>query len=258
MGEITGISWADATFNPWIGCTRVSPGCDNCYAGRDNDRHHWVASWDAGVLRYLTKPDYWKNPSRWNRKAARTGHRPRVFCASYADVFDNEVPDEWRANLWQVIRETPLLRWMLLTKRIGNVPKMVPPDWPMPHVGLMATLVNQEEWNRDFPKLMAVPAPWHGVSIEPMLGPVEIGSARPDWIITGGESGPRARMIDVGWVRSIRDQCARNGIAFHHKQWGGLRPKQNGCLLDGIEHNGFPPPLGVKPKREQSCFLSAS
>jgi protein gp37 len=158
-------------------------------------------------------------------------------------VFDNEVDPQWRADLWDVIRATPLLRWMLLTKRIGNVPKMIPADWPFAHVGIMATIVNQTEWNRDYSKLAAVPAPWRGVSMEPLLGPIDIGGARPDWIITGGESGPRHRPVDAEWVCSISDQCARNGIAFHHKQWGGVRPKQNGCELDGREWKQFPPSL---------------
>jgi protein gp37 len=134
---------------------------------------------------------------------------------------------------------------MLLTKRIGNVAKMVPADWPFSHVGLMATIVNQEEWDRDYPKLAAVPAPWRGISIEPMLGVIDIGMARPDWIITGGESGRGHRAIDPAWIGSIRDQCARNGIAFHHKQWGGLRPKQNGCEIDGREYKEFPMALSV-------------
>jgi protein gp37 len=176
-------------------------------------------------------------------ESEKTGYRPRIFCASLADVFDNEVDPQWRAHLWQVIRDTPLLRWMLLTKRIGNAAKMLPQDWPFPHAGLMATLENQEVWDRDYRKLIAVPAAWHGVSIEPMLGPVDIGDARPDWIITGGESGPHARVTNIEWVRSIRDQCVRSGIAFHHKQWGGLQPKQNGCLLDGVEFKEFPPAL---------------
>lgn len=136
---------------------------------------------------------------------------------------------------------------MLLTKRIGNAPRMVPPDWPFPHVGIMATIVNQAEWDRDIPKLMAVPAPWRGVSAEPLLGPIDIGNARPDWIIAGGESGPQARAMDVQWVRSLRDQCARSGVAFHFKQWGGTSSKRNGCALDGREHKDFPAPLQVHP-----------
>jgi protein gp37 len=243
MAEQTEISWADATFNPWIGCTKVSPACDFCYAARDNERRKWVDGWGAGVPRRRTKS--WGQPLGWNRKAAITGERPRVFCASLADVFDNEVPDEWRTDLWQLLRLTPNLRWILLTKRIGNAAKMLPPDWPFANAGLMATLANQDEWDRDYPKLARTPATWRGVSAEPLLGPINIGSATPDWIITGGESGPKHRVTDPDWVRSIRDQCAANGVAFHHKQWSGVRPKSNGCEIDGREHKDFPAALAA-------------
>jgi protein gp37 len=241
MAEVSEISWTDATFNPWIGCTRVSPACDRCYAARDNERRKWVDGWGTGVPRRRTKT--WGDPLKWNRKAAETGYRPRVFCASLADVFDNEVVQAWRDDLWQLLRETPNLRWILLTKRIGNAAKMLPPDWPFPNAGLMSTLENQEVWDRDYRKLIALPAAWHGVSAEPLLGPIDIGDAKPDWIITGGESGPGFRPLDMDAVRSLRDQCDRNGITFHHKQNGGIRGKVAGCLVDGVEHKHFPPAL---------------
>lgn len=243
MAEQTEISWADATFNPWIGCTRVSPACDHCYAARDNERRKWVPGWGAGVPRRRTKT--WGDPVRWNKQAALTGYRPRVFCASLADVFDNEVDQAWRVDLWALLRATPNLRWMLLTKRIGNAAKMLPVDWPFPNVGLMATLESQGVWDRDIQKLMTTPAAWHGVSAEPLLGPIRIGPWRPDWIITGGESGAGHRQIDPNWVRLLRDQCLATGISFHHKQWGGTRPKENGCELDGREWKDFPPALAA-------------
>jgi len=252
MAEESGISWTDATFNPWIGCTRVSPACDHCYAARDNERRKWVPSWGGPGLppspRKRTKT--WRDPIKWNRKAAETGRPLRVFCASLADVFDNEAPDEWRTDLWQLLRETPNLRWILLTKRIGNAAKMLPPDWPFPNAGLMATLANQEEWDRDYRKLKATPAAWHGVSAEPLLGPIDMEPMTfhhgpVDWMITGGESGPVRRPLDMQWVRDIRDQCARFGVTFHHKQNGGLRGKDNGCLIDGDEHKHFPPALAA-------------
>ena len=241
MAENSAISWTDATFNPWIGCTRVSAACDHCYAARDNERRHWVSAWGAERRRTKT----WGEPLKWNRKAAVTGYRPRVFCASLADIFDNEVPQEWRDDLWQLWRDTPNLRWIPLTKRIGNARKMLPKDWPFPHVGMMSTLENQTVWDRDYRKLAETPAAWHGISAEPLLGPISIGDARPDWIITGGESGPQHRVTDPAWVRSIRDQCARSGIAFHHKQWGGNRPKENGCMIDGREYKEFPAALAA-------------
>ena len=122
---------------------------------------------------------------------------------------------------------------------------MLPPDWPFAHAGLMATLESQEVWDRDFPKLMRVPAAWHGVSAEPLLGPIDIGDARPEWIITGGESGFGFRPLDMDWIRSLRDQCARNGVAFHFKQSGGIRGNDAGCLIDGVEHKHFPQALAA-------------
>lgn len=253
MAEQSAISWTDATFNPWIGCRRISPACDHCYAARDNERRKWVrgadgkAAWD-GPERKRTKT--WGAPLLWNRKAAASGIPLKVFCASLADVFDNEAPDEWRADLWALIDQTPNLRWILLTKRIGNAAKMLPPDWlraPRPHVGFMATLVTQEEWDRDYPKLAQLPARWRGVSAEPLLGRIDIGvlrrEKRLDWIITGGESGPGFRPLDLDAVRFMRDQCAAYGITFHHKQNGGLRGKDAGCLVDGVEHKYFPQAL---------------
>jgi protein gp37 len=247
MAEVSAISWTDATFNPWIGCTKISPACDHCYAARDNKLRKWVPAWGEvgkpATPRKRTKT--WGDPLKWNRKAALTGHRPRVFCASLADVFDNEAPQEWRDDLWQLLRETPNLRWILLTKRIGNAAKMLPSDWPFPNAGLMSTLENQEVWDRDYPKLARTPAAWHGVSAEPLLSAIDIGDAKPDWIITGGESGPGFRPLDMEAVRSLRDQCARNGVTFHHKQNGGFRGKDAGCLVDGVEHKHFPPALAA-------------
>jgi protein gp37 len=184
----------------------------------------------------------WGEPLKWNRKAALTGKRTRVFVASLADIFDNHpsIDPSWRTDLWQLMRETPNLLWIPLTKRIGNAAKMLPADWPFPNAGLMSTLENQDVWDRDYHKLRDMPATWRGVSVEPMIGPINIGDSKPDWIITGGESGPGFRPLDMVWVRDMRDQCARNGITFHHKQNGGLRGKDAGCLVDGVEHKNFP------------------
>ena len=250
MGENSGISWCDNTFNPWIGCRKIAPACDHCYAARDNDRFHWVPEW--GDARKRTSAANWEKPLAWNRKAQQTGYRPKVFVASLADVFDNEVPDEYRIDLWQLMEETPFLRWMPLTKRIGNVNKMVPlkwmaGQWPQ-HVGIMATMSHQEEWDRDYHKLMAVPAPWRGVSVEPMLGSIDIGPlatkyGKCDWVITGGESGEERRELDMDAVRWMMIQCDILEISYHHKQNGGLKGTHGGCLIDGVEYKAFPPQL---------------
>lgn len=251
MAEVSAISWTDATFNPWIGCTKISPACEHCYAASDNKRRKWVADWGEvgkpATERRRTKT--WGDPLKWNRKAAQTGYKPRVFCASLADVFDNEAPQAWREDLWRLIGVTDHLRWILLTKRIGNVEKMIDLTlgWPFSHVGLMATLENQQVWDRDYAKLASLKlrfgVRWIGVSVEPMLGRIDIGDACPDWIITGGESGAGFRPLDMDAVRFMRDQCAANGIAFHHKQNGGFRGKDSGCMIDGVEHKHFPPAL---------------
>lgn len=250
MAEESAISWTDATFNPWIGCTEVSPACDGCYARVLMQDRYGRVIWGAGQPRVRTKT--WGDPIKWNKKAALTGRPLRVFCASLADVFDNEVAPEWRMDLFELIRRTPNLRWILLTKRIGNARKMLPPDWGdgYPHVGLMSTLENQEVWDRDYRKLRETPAAWHGVSAEPLLGHIDIEPmvfhhGPVDWLITGGESGPGFRPLNMDAVRSLRDQCARFGITFHHKQNGGITGKATGCLVDGVEHKHFPPALAA-------------
>ena len=122
MSEITGISWTDHTFNPWTGCTKVSPACDNCYAEALAKRSPKAfGSWLPGGARKRTSEAYWRQPLAWNRRAEKEGRRARVFCASMADVFDNQVPDDWRADLFDLIQHTPALDWLLLTKRPQNV-----------------------------------------------------------------------------------------------------------------------------------------
>lgn len=243
MAETTEISWTDATFNPWIGCTKVGPGCDHCYAERDFDLRKGRVKWGAGNARSRTSAANWNKPRQWERQAAAfadaNGRRRRVFCASLADVFDNEAPAEWRADLLALIRGTPNLDWLLLTKRISNVARMVPEGLPF-NVWLGATMVTRDEFLRDLDRLRAVPATVHFVSAEPLLEDVgELDLRGIDWLIVGGESGPQARPMDAAWVRSLRRQCDRDGVAFHFKQWGGRRDN-GGCLLDGLEAKAWP------------------
>jgi protein gp37 len=181
VGEFSGISWTDHTFNPWVGCMKVGPGCDNCYAEAMDARYapkgETVAPhWGPGAPRRRTVPSNWAKPLKWDRDAKKAGIRYRVFCASLADVFDNEVDEEWRADLFKLIAETPHLDWMLLTKRIGNVRGMLPDDWGhgWPNVWIGATIVNQAEADRDIPKLLRVPAMIRWLSMEPLLEPVDL------------------------------------------------------------------------------------
>ena len=253
MSANTKIEWADHTFNPWEGCQKVGSGCDHCYAETRNARFAGgqAINWGPGAPRRRTTAKNWQLPIKWNAEAAANGIRYRVFCASLADVFDNAVDPAWREDLFRLIEATPNLHWLLLTKRIGNVGNMLPVpfdfDKHYPNVWIGATIVNQEEANRDIPKLLAVPAAKRFLSMEPLLGPVDLEDlvikhavgeqhfsalqcdddedpdwhgATVDWVIVGGESGPKARPMHPDWARSLRDQCEAAGVPFLFKQWG--------------------------------------
>jgi protein gp37 len=253
------------------------------------DKRYGRVEWGAGKARARTAAANWRKPVQWDRqpfvecplchwRGERRGaagarqaqcpacfgfHLParrRVFCASLADVFDNEVDPAWQSDLFDLIRATPNLDWLLLTKRIGNAVKLLGPSIAeFPNVWLGATIVNQEEADRDIPKLLTVPARVRFLSCEPLLGPINLwpvafnpcpnsadvgmdpttGSfecckacdyggvsdeAAIDWIIAGGESGPKARPMHRDWARSLRDQCVAAGVPFHFKQWGEHAP----------------------------------
>lgn len=228
MAERTAIEWTDSTFSPWWGCTNVSPGCEHCYAELAARRYYPAAAlWGTRAPRRTFGADHWNAPRRWARTLpAKLGRRPRVFSGSMCDVFDVDAPDGERERLFALIRETPELDWLLLTKRVGNARRMLPPDWGdgYPNVWLGATIVNQAEADRDLHKLRATPARIRFLSLEPLLGPIpRLELARIDWCIVGGESGPRARPMRVEWVREIRDQCTAAGCALFVKQHGAAR-----------------------------------
>jgi protein gp37 len=229
VAENSKIEWTDHTFNPWTGCTKVSPGCDHCYAEGWAKRSGAV-KWGAGEPRRRTTAANWKLPLKWNARAEAEGRRYKVFCASLSDWADNSVPPAWRAELFAVIGLTPWLDYLMLTKRIGNVPGMLaapgmPKEIPA-NVRVGATMVNQEEWDRDIDKLLSLGLP-NFVSIEPLLGPIDMRGKKPDWVIVGGESGHGARPMHPDWARSLRDQCAAAGVPFLFKQWGEWTPGEN-------------------------------
>jgi protein gp37 len=249
VADTTSISWTDSTFNPWIGCTKVGPGCDHCYAEALMDKRWGRVKWGTGNPRRRTSASNWAQPLRWQAThesfERQHGRRRRVFCASLADVFDNEAPAEWRADLFQLFSQTPDLDWLVLTKRIGNVNRMAPPQWldrwPQ-HVWLGTTIVNRDEMLRDAEKLADVRAAVRYWSVEPMLGPfghipVEL---LPEWVIVGGESGRGSREIRRYWIDELRSQCEASRVPFFFKQWGGIRPDSHGCELDGFEIKQWP------------------
>lgn len=243
MAENSLIEWTDHTFNPWMGCTKVSPACDNCYAENLMDTRYGQVTWGAGQPRRRTGSATWATPHKWQRQAVATGTNPFVFCASLADVFDNEVVDEWRADLFNVVEATPNLIWLLLTKRIGNVLKMAPPILPR-NVAIGATMANQLEYDRDRMKLAEVKHQLEPLftfgSFEPLLGLIILDKNAPDWIIVGGESGSNARPMNLEWARSIKRQSDELGRVFNFKQVGGRKADKGGHLLDGQEYLARP------------------
>lgn len=242
MAETTAIAWCDSTFNAWIGCTKVSPGCDHCYAEALDARHRWGGNvhWGTAVPRYRTSANLWKQPLAWNRKAEASDKPWRVFTNSLADVFDNEVPGLWRADLFHLIEDTPFLTWLLLTKRIGNAAKMLPADWQAgwDNVWLGASIVNQDEADRDIPKLLATPAAKRFVSYEPALGPVNFLAFKGlDWIIVGGESrqGGKVRHFDLQWAYHAIGDAEKIGAAPFVKQLGSSNGYKDRAGADPAE-----------------------
>lgn len=225
MATFSEIEWTTHTFNPWIGCQKVSLGCDNCYAETLASRRRKWVDWGPHAERKRTAKANWRKPFSWNRAAYRDGEIARVFCASLADVFDNHrsVDPAWRAELFETIKQTDGLDWQILTKRPQNMAAMLPVDWgddagPYQNVWLGCTTENQEEADRRIPHLIAIPARIHFLSVEPMLGPVSPDLRKIDWVICGGESGGGKRPMNLDWARALRDHCATEGVAFFMKQ----------------------------------------
>lgn len=284
MADRSKIEWTDATVNFWWGCSKVGPGCDHCYA-EAFDRRTGGSHWGQGVPRRKIKgavkllhrldnayADWaaYHHVATGNAKAfglppPGTQSRRRVFVQSMADLFDLEVPIDWFREAWETITVCDRLSVQILTKRVSVVQRRLKVigllDWPQ-HAGLIITVVNQAEADRDIPRLMALKKklgiPWVGLSMEPLLGPVRldrivlgegaasfpeapeikkavltvnaltgapsIGWQGLDWVIVGGESGPGARPLHPDWARSLRDQCQAANVAFFFKQWGAWKP----------------------------------
>lgn len=279
MADTTDIEWCDRTWSPWEGCQKVSPACDFCYAEARNNRFAGGRNWGPGAPRRKTVD--WTKPRLWNRNAARDGVRISVF-PSICDPFDNAVPDEWREEFFELIRVTPNLEWLLLTKRPQNIIRMVRRSGALAgngtlylpdNVRLGTTVEDHARAIINLRPLIAtreeLGARGLFVSIEPMLSMVSLGPwiSQLDWVITGGESGPHARPSNPQWFRDIRDQCAAAGVRYLHKQNGewasvsevaGAGPhhtfddgrtvrrvgkKLAGRLLDGVQHDGYPEAL---------------
>lgn len=275
----TEIEWTDYTFNPWIGCTKISKGCKYCYAETIAKRFNF-ANWGKGNNRRLASDTQWEDPKKWDRKAEKEGKRYKVFSASMSDIYDPEVPDQWRARLYNLIQNTPNLDWLILTKRpeylleyeakfITNLPG---------NMWIGVSVEDQETANKRIPLLLKINSNIRFLSIEPLLGQIDLRkhlhfpecpkhplnkiyssmecdcreyqnkvNAGINWVITGGESGQNARKPDPEWFLYLKDQCLDAKIPFFFKQWGSWSnegkkksKKTNGNLLNGRLYNEFP------------------
>ena len=234
MGKETRIEWTHHTFNPWWGCVKVSAACDNCYA------ETWAKRlgeglWGPNTPRRFFGDAHWKEPLKWDREAASEKTRRRVFCASMADVFENR-PDliAPRLRLLDLIAETPNLDWLLLTKRIHLVRKQLPKGYEFPkNVWLGTTVEDQATAKKRIKCLLEFSSPSvRFLSCEPLLSALDLSEYlvknekgnRIDWVIAGGESGPRSRPMDPAWPSALQRQCAKAKVPFHFKQWGHWAP----------------------------------
>ncbi|HEX7896012.1 MAG TPA: DUF5131 family protein [Terriglobales bacterium] len=269
MGANTKIEWADFTLNPWIGCTRVSAACDHCYAEALAHRYGW-AEW-GNHPRHRTSASTWKQPLKWNRDAAASGTRGRVFCASLADVFDNQAPEEWRDELWDLIEQCESLDWLLLTKRPQNILKMLPKryiarrwtdrgsrlTWPWPNVWLGTTVENQAEADRRIPHLLSVPAKVHFLSCEPLLGSLNltrwIGKVRDD----GTCDRPFNNQVRHQSDQNRDDICGATNLP--HSYGLPSTPPHSGVIPSDVTADHSPDPLdyvGVSVVNRQTAAAS--
>lgn len=271
MVQHSKIQWTEHTFNPWVGCQKVSEGCANCYAEVSRPanaaRSKGLELWGppSRATRQRTSAAVWREPLKWNRRAEKAGTAELVFCASQADVFeDARVVEAWRTELFQLIEATPYLTWQLLTKRPANLRAMLPSAWlrnPLPNVWLGTTVESQETAEARIPELLRAPAVVRFLSCEPLISAVDLDPPRCqycsdggeimdedppwcvrcdseavfghwldacaspsqpgiNWVIVGGESGPRARHFDLSWARSIVEQCKDASVPVFVKQLG--------------------------------------
>lgn len=238
MGYATGIAWCDHTFNPWVGCTKVSAACDNCYAETLMDHRWHRVKWGAGQARSRTSAENWRQPGRWDTKAWADGVRRRVFCASLADVFDGEVDDQWRHDLFNVIACTDSLDWLLLTKRPALARRWYDAHGFPAHVWIgitaedTASFLARWQYIDDIPRIRFV-------SAEPLLAPMLL-PYRPDWLICGGESGQHVRPMALDWARDLRDQCAELKTPFFMKQMSGRTKAEREAIPDDLMIREFP------------------
>jgi protein gp37 len=221
MALTTGIEWTDATWNPWYGCKKVSPGCKGCYAERDMHRYGRDFSVVTRSKTTFNHPLLWREPAR-------------VFTCSWSDFFIEDA-DGWRDEAWNVIRKTPRHTYQILTKRPHRIAGHLPADWPFDNVWLGTSVENCRHGLPRIDFLRAVPARVRFLSIEPLLEHIPASQLNLDgihWVIVGGESGPAARPMEADWVWEIRDLCIARDVPFFFAE--GRRPGAGRCDVEPI------------------------
>ena len=242
MGDTTGISWTDHTFNPWWGCTAIAPGCDNCYAAA-LDKKTGGDYWNPKVRPRRTSLANWKKVFKWNEQAEIENKRRRVFCGSMMDWCDNNAPKDALFDLWELIKLTPNLDWQLLTKRATRISESLPDDWGdgYPNVWLGVTSEDVEHGTKRVNELRKIPTRLRFISAEPLLEDISrIEFYDIDWLIIGGESGPNYRPMKKEWVENLIAACDEFDVDIWFKQWGGNTRDKGGCLVNGIELKQWP------------------
>jgi protein gp37 len=269
VSDKSAIEWTDATWNPVTGCTKVSPGCDHCYAETFAERfrgtpgHHFENGFDLTL-----RPERLGHPLAWKKPK-------RIFVNSMSDLFHDDIPDEYIAKVWETMAATPQHTYQLLTKRHARMRSFFT-RWPnavLTNLWLGVSVEDQKWADIRIPTLLDTPAAVRWISAEPLLGPVDLtnlathsrgpvahwegrdqlntltGVPRDpawksfpglDWVVVGGESGREARPMDPDWARSLRDQCTKARVPFLFKQWGGVNKKATGRELDGRTWDEYP------------------
>jgi len=235
LADRTIIAWTERTWNPWRGCTKISPGCAHCYMFTAQER----LGWDPTVV---TRTKKWNEPLKWEREAAAAGRTINVFTCSWSDWF-HEDADGWRAEAWDLVRRCPHLHFQILTKRHERIVANLPANWRdgWPNVWLGVSIENDRHVHRA-DTLRTIPAAVRFISAEPLLGPLpSLQLHGIDWLIVGGESGPGFRPMALAWARALRLRAAEAGVAFFFKQSAAPRTEM-GIALDGAIVREYPTP----------------
>ena len=255
MAQNTAIEWTNTTWNPVTGCTKISAGCDNCYAERFSERFRGVKGhpFEHGFDLTL-KPDRLLQPLSWKK--------PRmVFVNSMSDLFHKEIPENYIEHVFETMEKANWHIFQVLTKRSSLMKKFINNRYKFgkapEHIWLGTSVEDQTKVSR-IRHLQDMNANVRFLSIEPLIGPPgKLDLTGIEWVIVGGESGPRCRPMEPSWVRSVRDQCFAQNVPFFFKQWGGIRPKTGGRELDGKEWSQFPK-LSNRSSDPKQLFLQAA